>query len=465
MVKYLQAADMTEKVDLLITNTKTVHQDHPATPLWDVAIAVKNGCIAAIGTCEEIVAGYEAGQTWDAGGKVVLPGFINTHNHLFQTFMRGLGKDAPFMEWMAHSVQLIMPHLDDESIYLAAMMGCLEAIRTGTTTMVDFMYANIRPCLADAVVQAFEDSGIRGVLARGMTDVDRFPASPKRPASWEPVKESLADIDRLVSKYRNRPRLSFIAAPSVIWAMTRQGLAAAAEYAKAHNMVLTMHLLETPDDDKFCLEQYGMRTTAFLEEIGVLEADFLAVHTVQVQPEDMERFERFDVRISHNPVANMILGTGVAPVCEFVRHGICVSLGTDGAASNDSQNLLEVMKTAALLQKVHTRDTAALSANEVFSMATLQGAAALSMEDQIGSLEPGKRADFILVDYEKSNTTPCYEPVASLVYSGSEGNLAAVFVEGRLVYETGRFTHLDEAAIVRRAQDKALRLYRSVRGL
>jgi len=169
------------------------------------------------------------------------------------------------------------------------------------------------------------------------------------------------------------------------------------------------------------------------------------------------------VKISHNPVANMILGSGTAPIWELTRRNITISLGTDGAASNDSQNLIEVMKTAALLQKVHYRDTSALTAHQVFSMATSQGAAAIQMADQIGSLEVGKRADIVAVDLEKPNTTPCYDPIASLVYSGTEGNIHSVFVEGDLIYDNGRFTRIDEEDILHRAQFKAQEMYHSAK--
>jgi 5-methylthioadenosine/S-adenosylhomocysteine deaminase len=350
--------------------------------------------------------------------------------------------------------------MDEESIYLAAMVGCMEAIQTGTTTIVDFMYANIKPKFSDAVVRAFDDCGIRGVLARGLTDVDRLPGSSVRPASSAPVEESLVDHDRLRKLYKGHPRVSFMLAPSVIWGMTERGLKTISEYAKAEDMVVTMHLLETADDDRHSLEKYGKRTTRVLEETGILDTKFLAVHTIRVEEEDINLFLQYKTSISHNPVANMILGSGVAPISTLTKRGISISLGTDGAASNDSQSLLEAMKTAALLQKVHYRDTAALSAKEVFSMATDQGAKAIQMADRIGSLTVGKRADILVVDFKQPNTTPSYHPISSLVYSGSEGNVTSAFIEGSLVYENGHFTKINEEEVLNKAQQKAEELYR-----
>ncbi|MCC6148001.1 MAG: amidohydrolase [Anaerolineaceae bacterium] len=455
---------MTSKnADLLIENAKILAEKDGAFSMVDAAVAIGGGRILEVGKSQEVGGAYTPLKTWNAKGKLLLPGFINTHCHLFQVFMRGLGKDLPFMDWMNGSVRLLMPMLDDEAVYLAVMVGCMEALRTGTTTLVDFMYANVKPKLSDAVLRAFDDCGIRGVLARGLTDVDRFPGSPTPPSSGAPVAQSLEDVERMRSLYQGNPRISFMLAPSVIWAMTREGLAEASRYALANDMVVTMHLLETSDDDAFSQEKYGMRTTRALEEIGVLETNFLAVHTVRLEKEDFDLFEQYGTRISHNPVANMILGSGAAPISKLTRLGIPISLGTDGAASNDSQNLIEVMKSAALLQKVRYRDTAALSAKEVFSMATDQGAVAIEMGDQIGEISPGKRADIVVVDLEKPNTTPCYDPISSLVYSGSEQNISSVFVEGALVIEDRAFTRVDEKDILRRAQSKAQALYQAAK--
>lgn len=449
-----------KKADLLITNARILSEEDQTLSEMDVSIAIQGGRILEIGEQKNLAGIYDARQTWDAKGKLLLPGLVNTHCHLFQTFMRSLGKELTFMDWVHRSVRLFMPLLDDEAIYLAAMIGCLEAIRTGTTTLVDYMYANVKPRNADAVLRAFDDCGIRGVLALGLTDVKQLPGSPVPSTTYSTVEDSLLDIERMKSDYVDHPRVSFMLAPSVIWGMTRDGLADAARYAKANNMVLTMHLLETADDDRFSQENYGKRTTRMLEDIGVLDANFLAVHAVRLIEEDFDLFERYHTSVSHNPVANMILGSGVAPVCELTRRGIPVGLGTDGAASNDSQNMIEVMKSAVLLQKVHHHDPNVITARQVFRMATSEGAETIKMGDQIGTLSPGKRADIIVVDLDLPNTTPWYEPVTSLVYSGSERNVSAVFIEGQVVLEAGKTTRVDEADLIRRAQQKAQELYK-----
>lgn len=449
-----------KSADLLITNAKILDNVEHESLISDAAVAIQDGKILQIGKTQHLTEQYSAERSWDAGNKLLLPGFINTHCHLFQVFMRGLGKDLPFLDWMNQSVRVYMPLLDEEAVYLAAMMGCLEAIRSGTTTLVDFMYANVKPGMAGAVLKAFDDCGIRGFLAYGITDVAYLPGSTVPASTYDTVGNRIAQLEQMKADYKSNPRIQFMFAPSVMWGMTRDGLAELAQYAKSQKVSVTMHLLETGDDDEYSLSNYGLRTLPLLEKVGILDTDFLAVHTIQLEVEDLELLKRYNSTVSHNPVANMILGNGVAPIPELYKAGIKIGMGTDGAASNDSQNMIEIMKSAALLQKVHHRDPTALTARQVFSMATSDGAAAIFMEDQIGSLEPGKQADILVIDLDHPNTTPCYDPISSLVYSGTERNIDSVFVEGQLIFEGGKFTSIDEADLINRTQEKAQSLYK-----
>lgn len=451
---------MKQNVDLIVENVRILLKSEKSQSNKNQSIVINDGKIVKIGDSKEINERFLPKKVFSADGKLVLPGFINTHCHLFQTFMRGLGKDLPFIQWMNNSVRLMMPNMDEEAIYLAAMVGCLESIRSGMTTIVDFMYAHVKPRYADYVLQAFVDCGVRGVLARGMTDVDRLPGSPVRPASYATAAQSFAEVDRTRAMYADNPNISFMLAPSVIWGMTFEGLQEISQYAKKNKMMVTMHILETVDDDQHSMEKYGKSTMRVLEDAGILETDFLGVHAIRVSQDDISLFNQYDVKISYNPLANMILGSGVAPILDLSKAGIKISLGTDGAASNDSQNLIEVMRAGALLQKAHQCDSAALSAWEVFSMATDQGAECINMADKIGTIEEGKQADIIVVDLQKANTTPCYDPIASLVYSGSSENISAVIINGEVIFDKGHFLKIDEMDILERAQKKAEELYK-----
>jgi len=451
-------------IDLMLVHAKILVQDSAYTLLEDGAVAVDKGRIAAVGLTSRLTEQFQAYRVIDASSKLLIPGLVNTHNHLFQTLMRGLGKDETFLNWIAVSIRRFMPYLDEEACYLAAMVGCLEGVRSGTTTVVDSMYANLNPSFSDAVIQAFEDLGIRGVLARGICDLEKFPGSTHRSLTYEPIDQCLGEIDRIRSRYKDRSLLSMMLAPGAVWNMTREGMVETARYARANDLKITMHLLETKTDDDFCLEEYGKRALPFLDEIGFLGPDLLAVHAIRLEKEDLDLLEKYQVKVSHNPLSNMILGSGVSPVTELVRRGIKIGLGTDGAASNDSQNMIETMKIAAILQKAFQQDATALSARSVFSMATDQGASVIGMQEQIGSLEPGKCADIIIVDLMKPNTTPSYEPISSLVYSGSERNIVAVIVAGQVIFENGRFLRVNEEEILQRVNQKAFEIFRMSEG-
>lgn len=451
------------RIDLLITNARILTLDEADRRYEPGALAILQGRIAALGPAEELRERFVAKSTWDAGGKVILPGLVNTHTHLFQTFMRGLGKDKPLVEWLTHSVRLVMPFLDEEACYLAAMTGCLEAVRSGTTTLLDYMYANLRPDFSDAVAQAFEDLGVRGVLGRGMSDTPEMPWG-SRTLTYEPVENALSEMERLRQKYEGHPLIRVCAAPGAVWNMTREGLTAVATYSREYDLPVTMHVLESPIDDEYCQSHYARRTFALLDEIGMLSPKFIAVHGVHLQEEDLRLMRQHGVKFSHNPVSNMILGSGIAPLPEIVASGIPAGLGTDGAASNDSQNMLEVMKITAILHKASRLDASLIPAGQALLMATRIGAEVISLCDQIGSLQAGKCADLVVIDLEQPNTTPSFDPVASLVYSGNPSNIDSVMVHGRFILEHGQIVTQAEPEVLRRAACKARQLLEQSQG-
>jgi 5-methylthioadenosine/S-adenosylhomocysteine deaminase len=446
-----------EKVDLIVNNAIILTMDAQEQLIEQGAMAIKDGQIMALGSVEDLQDKYAAVQTHDAGGKLLLPGFINTHAHLFQTFSRGLGKDMPFVEWLANSVRLIMPYMDEEAYYLAAMIGCMEAMQTGITTMLDYMYANVKPEFAIAVIRAFEDVGIRGIMGRGLCDREILPWG-SRSTTYEPMDVCLGEIHRLQIKYQNHPRIKIAMAPTAIWGMTREGLAATAEFSRENDLLVTMHLQENSMDDDYALKEYGIRSLPLMEEVGMLNARFNIVHGIVLEAEDYQLLEQYKVSLSHNPHSNMILGSGVAPVPELLKRGIKIGLGVDGAASNDDQNMLSLMKSAALLQKVHHLDAGVMGAREVLSMATRQGAESIGFEDSIGSLEVGKKADFVLVDQMAPNMVPCYDHSTSLVYNSHPGNIDSVVINGKFVIEKGNFTSIDVEEIICHANQKASEL-------
>jgi len=445
------------EIDLMITNARIHTRDDKKTIINPGEIAIDQGRFLAVAEIGDLKQQYSPRRTWDAGGKVILPGFINSHNHLFQVCLRGLGRDLRLVEWVTRSVSPAIGYYDQETIYWSAMAGCVEAIRSGTTTMLDYMYAVVKPMLCDAVVQAMVDTGIRGILGRGISDLPEMPWGD-RSKIYAPMETNLADIQRLMDKYRQHQRIKIALAPSVIWNMTPDGLKSCAEFARKNSLLVTMHSLETDDDDEFAINRHGKALLPLLDDIGFLDSNFLLVHGVHIREADIKLLKRHRVKISHNPVSNMILASGVAPIPQLRSAGIKVSLATDGAASNDSQSMIEVMKHTALLHKVHNLDPTMVSAQDVVQMATSEGSEALLMEKEIGSLEVGKWADLVVFDMDKPNTQPCHDDIAALVYSGSSVNVHSVMVEGKFILEGGSFTSVNEVEVIKQVAEHTRRL-------
>ena len=439
-----------KQADILIMNAYLISMDAQRTVRADACIAVTGDKLAAVGG-SELLEEYQARKIVDAAGRVVLPGFISTHSHLFQTMLKGLGRDKHLIDWLNSSVRVALHNYDEETVYYAALNGCIEAIRSGTTTILDYMYCHAVPGLDDAVLRAFEDIGIRGVLGRAFTNVAAFP--PEIACSHvESEQDFLDEVRRIEKQLRGSSRLSVCIAPGIIWDQTDDGFREMRKMADELHIPITMHLQETEDDDAFSLEHYQERTIPHLDKLGVLGPDFIAVHCVNLTDEDIALFKERDVKVAHCPAANMILASGTARIVDLLSAGITVSLACDGSASSDTQNFLEMMKLATFLQKVTTRDSAVVPAAQVLEMATLGGAKALGRADSLGSVEAGKKADLVFYNPRSPWSTPIHDPVSALAYSSTPANIESVMVDGVMVLDHGVITTVDEQQVLRQAQ-------------
>ncbi len=447
-----------KQIDLLVKNAEyIVTMDRERRMIRNGALAVDGGLVLEAGKTDDLSGRYKAVRTIDAKGKFLFPGFITTHTHLFQTLLKGLGRDKTLFDWLNSSVRVALHNFDEESMYWGAMTGLTEALRTGTTTVTDFQYCHSRPGLDRPVLDAYEKLGIRGVLSKSHTDVSAFPSEIACP--WvESEEEFFRDTDDLCSEFENHPTIGMSIAPGIIWDLTRRGYQLTRELADKWKIPITMHLVETEDDDQYARQTYGMSAIDLLEETGVLGPDFVSVHSVHMTDYDIERFKKYGVTVSHCPVSNMILASGAAPVPRFLEEGIPVSLAADGAASNDTQDMLEVLKMTALQHKLVTRNAAVVSAAEVLEMATLGGARALMMEKEIGSLEAGKKADFFIYNPLNARSIPVHDPVSTLVYSSAQPNVETTVVGGKVLLDEGRLVSADEEEMLRETQRVAASL-------
>lgn len=452
---------------VLLSGGTVVTMDGQRRIIDDGAVLVEDGRIVAVGeraAVEVELAARSAGAPWagaggsieriDCSGQLVLPGFVNTHTHLFQGLLKGPGDDRPLYRWLREMTVPAATALSEEDCEAAAALGAVEAIRSGATTIVDFMYAHPRPFLADAVIVGLAPSGVRAVVARGFVTHGEEHGVPR--AFTEPLAAALADVDRLRARHARPGDLMTVGiAPCLLWMVDEAGLRATREYADATGTLITYHLAETSFEAESSVRMYGVRETAFLENIGFLGPDLLAVHCTKLDATDIARLREHDVRVSHNPVSNMYLASGVAPVVAMDRAGVTIGLGTDGPASNNNQNIVQVLKFAALLQKVAHEDAEAMTAPRVLEMATIGGARAVGMDREIGSLEPGKRGDIAVFALDGPFTSPVHEPVSSLVYAAVGSECRTVLVDGDVVMRDGRLTRVDEDAVLERARRAA----------
>jgi 5-methylthioadenosine/S-adenosylhomocysteine deaminase len=434
-------------VDLLIVGGTIVTARPDGLVVADGAIAIDGEAIEALGPRHTLEGRFQARRTLDADGQILFPGLVNTHTHLYQTLLKGLGDDLPLMEWIDACTSPSIPHLTTRMCYVAAALGSIESLRSGCTTIFDYMVDHVDTEVFDAILQAFNDVGIQGILGRGLRDRQL----ENVPLILPTIADQLADCRRLLDTYG--PRRVWLT-PGATWAMEESSLRAVRRMASERGARLSLHTEEVLFDSHESMRRFGMRTVPFLDSIGFLGPDVLHAHGVNLSEEDCNTLARHGGAVSYNPVSNMYLGSGVPPIPRLIDLGVTVGLGADGAASNNSQDMLEALKFGALLPKVAARDPAIFTAADALRVATSGGAAALGRDD-FGSLEPGKRADLFIFEPRHAKSIPVHDPVSTLVYSSGQVNIRTTIVGGRVVLDDRRILGIDEDAILLEAQTLA----------
>lgn len=446
-----------ESIDLLIQGGFVITQNAEGDEFSDGSVAIKDGTIVAVGETQSIRERYQAQKVIDAGGKVVLPGFINSHTHLFQTFMKGLGSGLEHHAWLKQIPTQGLLHMSLDDIRLSALIGCLDAISSGTTTILEYMYPNPKHEVADVVFAALEEAGIRGLLGRGIADIkdsSKYPYTAYVEELVEPLSSALEDCERLAEKCNqsNDGLIKFCLAPPAIRFVTEEALGKMTDFAQQHQCVITMHMCETQQDNRAVQEREQLPAITWLRSAGFLNPNVLAVHCVNVNEQEIEWFSEHDVKVSYNPVSNMYLGNGVAPIPKMLMSGIVTAIATDGATSNNTQDIIEAMKAGVLLQRANARDASVLNSRDVIKMATINGARAVGLSDSIGSLEKEKRADIVILDFLNAKAAPFYDAQNTLVFSCDTRSVSTVLVNGVPRLEDGQFVGIDEERIARLAQ-------------
>ena len=418
-----------------------------AVVTMDAAERVVEGDVLVRGGRIESVGGESsaaADVTIDARGCAVLPGFVQTHVHLCQTLFRGAADDLELIDWLKKRVWPLEAAHDAPSLRASARLGVAELIRGGTTCALTMETVNHTA----EVFRVVEETGFRATVGKCMMDKgDEVPAALQEEAE-ESIRESLALLEEWHGRAEGRVRYCF--APRFAVSCTRGLLERVARLARERDVMVHTHASESRSECEMVERETGLRNVEYLDSLGISGAHVLLAHCVHVDERELGLLASAGTNVSHCPSSNMKLGSGVAPVASMLERGVSVSLGADGAPCNNRLDMFTEMRTAALLQKVG-RGAASLPASRVLRMATRGGARALGLEGEVGSVEPGKRADLTLVDLSSLHTTPRPDVVSTVVYAAEAADVRTVLIDGRVVLRDGELTTLDERAVVEEA--------------
>jgi 5-methylthioadenosine/S-adenosylhomocysteine deaminase len=442
-------ASAASRVDVVIRGGTIVTMDASSRLIEDGAVAVKGDQIVAVGPASEILRNYVAATTIEARGKVVMPGLINTHTHVPMVLLRGIADDLVLMEWLQNYIfPAEAKNVDEEFVRWGTRLGCLEMIRGGTTTYVDMYY------FESAIAEETARAGMRGVLGETLID---FPAPDNK--TWE---AGVAYFEKFVTKWKGHPLITPAIAPHSPYTVSTEHLKQTHDLASRRGVPLVIHVAEDAAEVKTIQEKYGASSVAYLDRIGLLDERVIAAHMVWPTEDDIKTLAQRSVGVAHCPQSNMKVVAGVAPVPRLLSAGVAVGLGTDGAASNNDLDLWEEMDTAAKLHKLIAKDPTVLNAREVVRMATIGGARAIHMDKEIGSLEPGKRADLIVVGMNSPHQTPVYNVYSQLVYATKASDVESVMINGKLVMRNRIVRTINEAAVLAKANAYRDRIRKSL---
>lgn len=426
----------------------TAYTATPEGPCWlsGQDVVVVDGMITALGSGAG--AGLELPRVDGAGGHLI-PGFVNTHTHLQQSVLRGAGEGLPLLEWL-HCVGEFTVAATPEQTYLAALAGGLELLRSGVTTVVEHMWPNPSEAVHDAALRALGELGIRVVFGRGLADrpdpTRKWGMDPRLVQPLPEVFAHLADLDARLADSRITTALA-VPNPRCL---TPDGMAAVAEYAERHGKTISIHLLETTTDEDMCRLHAARSAVDYLDEGGLLGPRTLAVHCCKLDAHGRETLAARGVSVSYNPLSNMRLGSGVALIPAMLAAGVRVGLGVDGAASNDTQDMLLALRMGAYLQRAHHERADLLPFDDMLRLATRGAAPALGLPDGPTGLAVGDRADLTLVRFDRDFAClPVRDPGASLLTTGSPRVVDTVWVDGEAVIRDGRSTRIAEQDLVK----------------
>ncbi|MCK4260700.1 MAG: amidohydrolase [Halanaerobiales bacterium] len=428
---------------LLIRGADLMTMKKDTHVICDSAVVIVDDKFIFVGQANDLPEEWEFNRVIEAKDKVIMPGLINTHTHAAMTLFRSYADDLPLMEWMEKKIWPIEAKLTAKDVYWGSMVAILEMIKSGTTCFADMYF------YMDETAKAVEESGIRGVLSHGMIGV-----GSNGEKDLEVGRQFCIDWEGKADG-----RIHTMLGPHAPYTCPPDYLKRILKIADELNVPLHIHLCETETEIKTIKDQYGKTPIQLMAEVGLFEYPVLAAHCVHLTDEDFAIMKQAKaLGIAHNPQSNMKLASGIAPIQRMMNEGLIVGIGTDGASSNNNLDLLEEMSTAALLQKVGTMDSTALPAYECLRMGTIYGAQVIGQNDELGTLEVGKKADLVIFDFKKPHLTPRHNIIAHTVYSAQSSDIETVIVNGKILMENREMKTIDEEKIIFEAERAAQEL-------
>jgi len=426
--------------DLIIKGNYVLPMDAELTIIKDGIVVVSENKIVAVGKAKEVENQYKASEVLDCGNSIIMPGLINTHTHAAMAYFRGLADDLPLDKWwFDHIRPAEINFVKPEFVKKATELACLEMIKSGVTFFNDMYY------FSEVIAEACKQAGIRAMLSDAIID---FPAP-----SYRNVDEAISLFKEFYNKHSDDELINVSIQPHTVYTCSKETLIKTRELAQKFNVPIHIHISESKKEVDDCKKQHGKSPVEYLDEIGFLSDKVIAAHSVWLSDNDFEIYKERDVKVSHCPISNMKLASGVASIPEMLENEITVGLGTDGAASNNTLDLFSDMRACALLHKVNNFDPTIINAQEVVKMVTIDGAKVIGSENKIGSLEPGKRADIITINLDKPHLMPIYNPYSHLVYCVNGEDVENVVINGKVVMSNRKIKTMDEEKVLDEAKD------------
>lgn len=405
-----------KKADILIENNKILKIEKDITDEYDKKINAKS--------------------------MLIMPGLVNTHTHLAMSIFRGYKDDRKLMDWLENAIFPVEDKLQPEDIYWNSYLSCLEMIKSGTTTCNDMYFG------MNKVIEAIEATGLRAVVAWCLTD--------------DSIRDKVERTREYAKKYNNNPesKITIFTSPHAPYSCNPDTIKLCVDLAKELNTGLHIHLAETQNEVVTIRDRYDKTATEYLADLDVFDVPVILAHGIYISDSDIEILKKHNIKggISHNPISNCKLSSGICDVVKLRKNGINVGLGTDGIGSTTTLDMFEEMKTAAYLQKVNTMEPTSIKAYDILKMATIEGAKVLGLEDSIGTIEEGKKADLIFIKTDKIHLCPENDICTNLVYSANGADVDTVMIDGKIIMQNRKMIDINEREIMKKVKKIAKRL-------